>query len=252
MQERASQNSANLSISVCRLPRRRLHRVVSMTMSRPNPGATERFIRRASEEGIAFSRDVKKARFLPQMAFRFRRAGCGTCCPAHCDHFQLASFPVMLPVQRSQQNATQAQQQLEQLTRQNSTPRRDGFQAPAQPWLSSSVKPRICALNWQRKVWQRTSARHDKEQALSAATLSASHNAQSLEEAEAQRKMLEKQLADTEGQLARLNQARASDQADLVAAQAHINELSEQLKTATTNIDMERQLASCRQRRSRS
>ena len=73
---------------------------------------------------------------------------------------------------------------------------------------------------------------------------SASHDAQSLEETEAQRKKLEKQLADAGAELARLNQARASDQADLVAEQAHINELSEQLKTATTNIDMERQLAS--------
>jgi hypothetical protein len=88
-----------------------------------------------------------------------------------------------------------------------------------------------------------TSARHDNEQALSAATLSASHNAQSLEQAEAQRKQLEKQLADAGAELAQLNQARASDQAEMVADQVHINELSQQLKTATTNIDMERQLA---------
>ena len=64
-----------------------------------------------------------------------------------------------------------------------------------------------------------SSARHDKQQALSAATLSASHDAQSLQQAEAHRKMLEKQLADAGTELARLNQAQASDQADLVAAQ---------------------------------
>jgi hypothetical protein len=40
-----------------------------------------------------------------------------------------------------------------------------------------------------------------------------------------------------------LNQARASDQAELVADQVQVNQLSEQLKAATTNVDMERQLA---------
>src|ERR1700734_694521 len=38
----------------------RLHRGGRMTTSHPDPGATERFVRRASGEGIAFSRDVKK------------------------------------------------------------------------------------------------------------------------------------------------------------------------------------------------
>jgi hypothetical protein len=57
------------------------------------------------------------------------------------------------------------------------------------------------------------------------------------------RKVLERELADRGAELARLNQERASDQAELVAEQVHVNELSQQLKTATTNIDMERQLA---------
>jgi hypothetical protein len=68
-------------------------------------------------------------------------------------------------------------------------------------------------------------------------------SAQSLAEAKAQQKTQEKLLADTRAELARLMQARASDQATIVADQVHINELSEQLKTAKTNVDMERQLA---------
>ncbi len=220
----------------------RLHRIVGMAMNRPNPGATERFIRRASMEGLAFSRDVRSLDSSPRWHLRFAAPAWGLA--ALLIAFMFGLHPSgHAPVQRSQENATQAQQQHEQLTRQNSS--LDGEVSRLQHALAEQqretddLRAQLASQNVAA-----SSARHDKELALSTATLSASHNAQSLEEAEAQRKTLEKQLADTEAQLARLNQARASDQADLVAAQAHINELSEQLKTATTNVDMERQLAS--------
>ena len=156
--------------------------------------------------------------------------------------FTVLVLPGHTPSQRDQQSATQAQKQLEQLTRQNST--LDATVSRLQHTLADQqretegLRAQLAALHVAS-----TSARHDNEQALSAATLSASHNAQSLEQAEAQRKQLEKQLADAGAELAQLNQARASDQAEMVADQVHINELSQQLKTATTNIDMERQLA---------
>jgi hypothetical protein len=88
-----------------------------------------------------------------------------------------------------------------------------------------------------------TNSSYDNEQTRAEATQSASHSAQSLAEAEVQQKIQEKLFADTRAELARLTQARASDQATIVADQIHINELSEQLKTAKTNIDMQRQLA---------
>lgn len=220
----------------------RLHRIVGMTMSRPNPGATERFIQRASMEGITFSRGVKRLDSSPRWHLSFAAPAVGLAALLIAFIFGLHRSGHD-PVQRSQENATQAQQQLEQVTRQNSS--LDGAVSRLQHALAEQQRE-TDALRAQlaSQSVAASSARHDKEQALSAATLSASHNAQSLEEAEAQRKMLEKQLADAGAQLARLNQAQASDQADLVAAQAHINELSEQLKTATTNVDMERQLAS--------
>ena len=220
----------------------RLHRIVSTTMSRPNPGATERFMQRAAMEGISFSPGVKRLDSSSRWLLGFAAPAVG-----------LAALVIAVivglhpsgraPVQHIQENATQAQQQLERLTRQNASldqavSRLQNTLAEQQREtddLRAQVASQSAAAN---------GARHDREQVLSAATLSASHNAQSVEEAEAQRKMLEKQLADTEAQLTRLTQAQASDQADLVAAQAHINELSEQLKTATTNVDMERQLAS--------
>jgi len=224
------------------LTERRLHRLVSTAMSRPNPGATERFMQRASMEGINFSRGVKRLDSSHRWRLSFVAPAVGLAALLIAIIFSLHPFG-HAPVQRSQGDARQAQQQLEQLTRQNSD--LGGAVSRLQHALAdrqretNDLRTQLASQNVAAN-----SARHDKEQALSAATQSASHDAQSLQEAEAQQKVLEKQLADTEGQLARLNQARASDQADLVAAQAHINELSEQLKTATTNVDMQRQLAS--------
>ena len=105
------------------------------------------------------------------------------------------------------------------------------------------MKQKVCVLNWQRKMRQQptpdaiTSRRYPQRHSQPPATPSRS------QQAEAQQKILEKQLADAGAELARLNQARASDQAELVAEQVQVNQLSQQLKTATTNIDMERQLA---------
>src|SRR5271154_1512628 len=43
------------------LAQSRLRRSISMITSRPDPGARDRFIRRASLEGIAFSPEVRRA-----------------------------------------------------------------------------------------------------------------------------------------------------------------------------------------------
>ncbi len=220
----------------------RLHRFVGTAMRRPDPGAAERFIQRAASEGIAFSPGVNKLDSSPRWHSSFAAPAAGLA--ALLIAFTVGShFSGHAPVQPSQRNATQAQQQqLEQLTQQNST--LDGAVSRLEHQLAEQQRETDdlrAQLASQRVA--ATNAQHDKEQALSTATVSASNDAQSLHEAEAQRKLLEKQLADTTAQLARLDQARASDQADLVAAQAHINQLSEQLKTATTNVDMERQLA---------
>ena len=78
MQERASQQFGELvHFGLPLVQRPAFRRGISMITSRPNPGATERFIRRASDEGIEFSPDVTKTEFLSQMKFKFRRGGCG-------------------------------------------------------------------------------------------------------------------------------------------------------------------------------
>jgi hypothetical protein len=208
----------------------------SMITSRANPGATERFIKRAAAEGIEFSRDVRKRDFSSGSLLSL---SLGPVAPAallvtivYDSHLRSHT-----PHQQDHQNGMQAQQQLEQLTRQNSVfdaavsrlERTLGEQQHETEGLRAQLETQNVAA---------TSARHDDEQAQSA-----SRNAQSLEETQAQRKVLERQLADRGAELARLNLARASDQAELVAKQVHINELSRQSKTATANIDMKRQLA---------
>ena len=99
-------------------------------------------------------------------------------------------------------------------------------------------------LNWQRKVWQQpapdtiTNRRYRQPRFQPPTTPSHSRRRKR------NGSCWKNSWPIPGAELAQLTQARASDQAELVAEQARINELSEQLKTATTNIDMERQLAS--------
>jgi hypothetical protein len=218
-----------------------LRRRISMFTSRPNPGATQRFLKRASAEGIQFSPDVQKPK--PSRGFQFSFAAAAGVLAAVLVAFLYGGrLPGHPPLPGDKQNATQAQQQLQQLTRQNSnleaTVSRMERALAEQHHETEGLRAQLAT-----QTVAATSARHDNQLALSAAAQSASTNAQSLEQAEARQKALEKQLADASTELARLNQGRASDQAELVAQQVQVNELSQQLKTATANIDMERQLA---------
>jgi hypothetical protein len=219
----------------------RLRRGISMITSRPNPGATQRFLKRAVAEGIQFSPDVQKPK--SSHGFHLSFAAAAGVLAALLIVFLSGRLPGRAPIQGDKQAGTQSQQQLEQLTRQNSmldaTVSRLEHTLAERQHETEGLRAQLATQDAAT-----TSARQDKQQALSAAALSASRDAQSLEQAEAHQKVLEKQLADAGTELARLNQARASDQAELVAQQVQVNELSQQLKTATTNTDMERQLAS--------
>jgi hypothetical protein len=215
---------------------------ISMITSRPNPGATQRFIRRASAEGIQFSPDVQKPKSSHGFHLSFAAAA-GVLAALLMVFLYVGRLPGRAPLQGDKQIGMQGQQQLEQLTRQNSildaTVSRLEHTLAAQQHETEGLRAELATQNVAA-----ASARHDNQQTLSAAAQSASRDAQSLQQAEAHQKVLEKQLADAGTELARLNQARASDQAELVAQQVQVNELSQQLKTATTSIDMERQLAS--------
>jgi hypothetical protein len=220
----------------------RIRQHINMIISRPYPGATQRFLRRASLEGVAFSQAIKGTdhyRILPQ-----RLAVAAGVFTAIVIAFFLGShYTGRVPLPSNPHNLSQTQQRLEEVTRQNSAlgaaVSQQALSLTEQQREAENLRDQVASLNSDAN-----SSRHLAEQKRAEAIQSASMNAQSLEQATAQIKMQEKSLADARAELARMNQTHESDQASIVADQAHINELSQQLKTAKTNADMDRQLGS--------
>ena len=220
-----------------------VRRHIHMLMHRPYPGATQRFLRRAALEGIAFSQDVKEADRYGKSHLRIAAITAGALAAVAIAFLYGAHRGGGVPVPSDTQNLAQTQQRLDQLTRQNSaldaTISQQARTLTEQQRESDRLRAQVAALNSDAD-----SSRHLSEQRRAEAVQSASQNAQSLEQATAQLKVQEKLLADTRAELARVNQTRESDQASIVADQTHINELSQQLKAAEANVDMARQLAS--------
>jgi len=216
-----------------------LRRSINMITSRPDPGARERFIRRASLEGIAFSPEIRKPVYSAGSRLSLAAAGAFGLVVA------IAVFYISHHVgpfsRQFDHDPTQARQQLDRLTQQNSA-----LEATITRLEQTSAQQQRQAEGLRTQVASLTATannhRPDKDQTRTDAPQSAS--AQLLEEAEARQKTQEKLLADTQAELAELKKARASDQASIVADQFRINELSDQLKTAKVNANnMQRQLA---------
>ena len=203
-------------------------RSINMITSRPNPGARERFIRRASREGIAFSPEVRRPVASRAPRLTFGAAGAGVL---------VAIVTVALLISHHQG----APSQLGQLSQQNST-----LQATISRLEQTNAEQQRETEGLRTQVAKLTAATThiDNNRAPADTTQVASDGARSLEETEAQRMAQEKQLVDARADLAELRKARASDQASIVADQFRINELSDQLKTAKVNANnMQRQLA---------
>jgi hypothetical protein len=214
------------------LPQSRLRQYIDRIMTRPDAGARERFIRRASLEGIRFSPDVKKITSSRGPALRFAGAGVGVVAALVVASLYASQHPGRSP-QRfdpvlTQQQNTVLQAKISLLEQSLAGQQRENES------MRAEVATLAVAANNPRRSHEQTGAK---------TTQSGSNSAQPLEEFEVQQKMQEKLLADTRAELARLNRARASDQASLVAEQIHINELSEQLKNAKANTNnVQRQL----------
>jgi hypothetical protein len=98
----------------------RLRQRIDMIFTRPDSGARERFIRRASLEGITFSPDVKRMASSRRPTLRFAAAGAGVLAAIvtavlYISHLGLPSG------QLDVRDPTQARQQIDHLTQQNST-----------------------------------------------------------------------------------------------------------------------------------
>jgi hypothetical protein len=203
-------------------------RSINVITSRPNPGARERFIRRASLEGIAFSPEVRRPVTSRGSRLTLAAAGAGvlavivTAVLFFSDHL---GMPSRQPDQLSEQNSI-LQATISRLQQTNAEQQRE----------AEGLRTQVAKLT--------AAASHNGNDRIPDTTQVASHGAGSLEESETQRMAQEKQLADARAELAGLKKTRASDQASIVADQIRINELSDQLKTAKVNAStMQRQLA---------
>jgi hypothetical protein len=208
-----------------------LRRSINMITSRPDPGARERFIRRASLEGITFSPEVRNPTTSrrPRLIFAVASAGVVTA--------------IVAGVLFISHHRDVPSRQLGHLSGQNSTP-----ETTISRLEQTNADLTRETEGLRNQVATLTAAGRSYSQVNSRKPTDTAHQApppgdQSLEETEAHGKPQEKLLEDTRAELAELKKARASDQASIVADQIRINELSDQLKTAKVNANLQRQLA---------
>ena len=198
-----------------------LRRSIDMITSRPDPGARERFIRRASLEGITFSPEVRRPTTSRGRGLAFAAAGAAvlaaivTGVPFVSHHPSVPSRQLGLTQRNSSLEA-----KISQLERTNAEQQRE----------TEGLRAQVATL-----TAAASSDHHGNDPRPADATKLESQGTPSLEETEAQLRAQQKLLEDTRAELAGLKKARASDQASIVADQIRINELSEQLKTAKAN-----------------
>jgi hypothetical protein len=204
-------------------------RSINMITSRPDPGARERFIRRALLEGVAFSREVRRPAISRRSGFTLAVAtACvvvavvaGVLFVSH--HLGVSSRELG---QLSQQNST-LQATVSRLEQTNAEQQRE----------TQDLRSRLATL-----TGVASSQSHGNSQTTPKTAQLASQDTP--EEAEGQLRTQEKLLDDAREELAALKKARVSDQASIVADQFRINELSDQLKAAKANAsNMQRQMA---------
>jgi hypothetical protein len=204
-----------------------LRRSINMITSRPDPGARERFIRRASLEGITFSPEVRATAASPRPRFIFAAASAGVAAAIVAGVLFLSDHRDVPSHQLSQQSSA-PESTISQLQQTNAELKRE----------TEGLRNQVATLTAAAGNASRVDARKPANTAPLASGVDGS-----LEEAGNQRTEQEKLLEDARAELAELKKARASDQASIVADQVRINELFDQLKTAKVNANLQRQLA---------
>ena len=201
----------------------------------PGEGARERFLQRAKSEGIRFS--PKLDRPLPnrgkRASFVVAIAGASALAAALA---VVALYPkVAHPSPELVPSTSQAQtNQLKQenldlkakLAAQQQPPEsQQGDIKDLREQLQAAIK----AVKIAEQKSDQLTAQMQKESASNAQLLADYQNR-------------EKLLADTKSELARMSKQRSDDQTSTVAQLIRINDLSEQLRLANTNLDLERQM----------
>jgi hypothetical protein len=206
---------------------------IDKVKTRPDNGIRGRFLQRARFEGIGFSPDVEGSIRHPG-----RRVGLFV--PAATALVTAIIMAVFYGTywHPASRGSIQAQQQVEQLKRENSA-----LTASLSKLNESLAASQREIQNLRNELGNSASTleslRRNGEQARGDAERSSSRNAELLDESRNQEKL----LAEAKDEAARVNQLRLNDEASLVEEEVRITELSDKLRVASATLDMERQLA---------
>jgi hypothetical protein len=192
---------------------------MDVAKTRPDSGLRGRFLQRARLEGIALS---------PNVAGSIRHPGrrVSLFVPAAAALVTAIVAAVFFGTywHPASPESGQAQQQVEQLKRENSA-------------LAASLSKLNQSLTASQREIQ--NLRTELVNAAGTAERSSSKNAQLLDEARDQEKL----LTEARDEASRVNQLRLNDEASLVEEEVRIAQLSDKLRVASATLDMERQLA---------
>lgn len=206
------------------LTRSRLLDFVDAMKTRSEPGIRERFLSRATLEGIRFTAAVEKDAPVGR-SLRLARVGAIALIAVTLVAGIYGAYSFRRP---PSQQSVQPEQQIVRLQEEVSS-------------LNLAVSQKDETLAKQRQEIQGLRTQLEKAKAAPRRqTQSGGQNAQLLGELENR----EKQLAEATEEISRINQLRATDQASLVEQQYRINQISDELRIAKATLDMERQLAS--------
>ena len=218
------------------LTRSSLREFVDQVKTRPETGIRERFLQRARLEGVQLSRGVDRS-----PSHRNSRIGFGFAAAA------LASIVIVGILNRTHNSSLeasqaqvreQAQKQVDVLQQENNELKGRLSQMEQ---VSTSQKQEIQSLNAELENSSKSAEnyRRNIEQLRAEAQQTATRNTQLLADFQNREKL----LADARAELARMTETRTQDQTSAVAQQYRINQMSEQLRLAKADLDLERQLA---------
>jgi hypothetical protein len=210
-----------------------LREFVDITRTRPDKDIRARFLLRVRREGIVFSPGVEES-----ARHHGRRVGFFVAA-ATAAAIAIVAVAFYRPYRRpASQESMQAQQQVDQLKRENST-----LTASLSKLSESLAASQREIQNLRSELGNAANTaenlRRNGEQARGDAERSSSKNAQLLDEASNQEKL----LAEAKDEAARVNQLRLNDEASLVEEEVRIAQLSDKLRVASATLEMERQLA---------
>lgn len=205
---------------------------MDIVKTRPDSGLRGRFLQRARLEGVAFSPSVDGSIRHPG-----RRAGLFVPAATALATAIVAALFFGTYWRPASPESSQGRQQIEQLKRENSA-----LTASLSKLSDSLTASQREIQDLRTELGNATSTaenlRRNGDQARGDAARSSSQNAQLLDEARNQEKL----LADARDEAARVNQLRLNDEASLVEEEVRIAQLSEKLRVASATLDMERQL----------